>query len=345
MLKPFIKWPGSKNTEIKEIIKYLPNNINNYYEPFLGGGSVYFSINNCDKFFVNDRCNELIKLYQYIKNQNKKFIKKLEILNNFWKYIDIKIKDNKKYLIDLYEKELNVESKFCDIFDNLKEFEDVIYYPNILKYKMNLNIYKKLSKQKNNIDILNSIKTAFKFSFYNYVREIYNDNKYDDELNILFFYFIREYCYSSMFRYSKNGNFNVPYGGLSYNNKNFDNKIEYIKSEELLQRLNKTEFFDDDFELFFDRFKLTENDFIFFDPPYDTDFSTYSNNVFNKNDQIRLNNFCNNIKAKFMFVIKNTEFIYNLYKNFNIISFNKKYNVNFKNRNDRNVEHLVITNY
>lgn len=42
MLKPFIKWPGSKNTEIKKIIKYLPDNIDNYYEPFLGSGSVYF---------------------------------------------------------------------------------------------------------------------------------------------------------------------------------------------------------------------------------------------------------------------------------------------------------------
>lgn len=85
--------------------------------------------------------------------------------------INIKIEDNKEYLIDLYEKEMNEESKFCDIFDNLKEFEDVIYYSEIFKYKMNLNIYKKLSKQKykNNIDILNSFKTAFKFSFYQHV--------------------------------------------------------------------------------------------------------------------------------------------------------------------------------
>ncbi len=68
---------------------------------------------------------------------------------------------------------------------------------------------------------------------------------------------------------------------------------------------------------------------------------------FDKNDQIRLANYLKNTKAKFMLVIKNTEFIYNLYKNtgFNIISFDKKYLVSFMNRNDKDVEHLIITNY
>ena len=46
-----------------------------------------------------------------------------------------------------------------------------------------------------------------------------------------------------------------------------------------------------------------------------------------------------------MLVIKNTDFIYNLYKKFNIKSFDKKYSVSLKNRNDRSVEHLIITNY
>lgn len=44
---------------------------------------------------------------------------------------------------------------------------------------------------------------------------------------------------------------------------------------------------------------------------------------------------------------KNTDFIYNLYNNehFNITSFDKKYMVSFMNRNNKDVEHLVITNY
>jgi DNA adenine methylase len=48
-----------------------------------------------------------------------------------------------------------------------------------------------------------------------------------------------------------------------------------------------------------------------------------------------------------MMIIKNTDFIFNLYdqKGLNINSFDKKYLVSFMNRNDKDVEHLIITNY
>ena len=93
--------------------------------------------------------------------------------------------------------------------------------------------------------------------------------------------------------------------------------------------------------------KPEEGDFIFLDPPYDTEFSTYAQNDFDKNDQIRLANYLKNTKANFMLVIKNTDFIRSLYdyEEFNVDIFDKKYMVSFKNRNDKDVEHLMITNY
>jgi DNA adenine methylase len=51
--------------------------------------------------------------------------------------------------------------------------------------------------------------------------------------------------------------------------------------------------------------------------------------------------------AKWMLVIKNTPFILSLYDNkkLEISSFAKKYLVSFKNRNDKDAEHLIIKNY
>ena len=48
-----------------------------------------------------------------------------------------------------------------------------------------------------------------------------------------------------------------------------------------------------------------------------------------------------------MMIIKNTDYIFGLYdqKGLNINSFDKKYLVSFMNRNDKDVEHLIITNY
>ena len=55
----------------------------------------------------------------------------------------------------------------------------------------------------------------------------------------------------------------------------------------------------------------------------------------------------NKCNAKWMIVIKNTPFIYSLYNSdkLNISSFSKKYLVSFRNRNDKNAEHLLIKNY
>ena len=66
-----------------------------------------------------------------------------------------------------------------------------------------------------------------------------------------------------------------------------------------------------DFEDFFILHKPKKNDFVFLDPPYDSEFSTYAKNEFTRKDQERLANYLiNNCKAKWMMIIKNTDFIF-----------------------------------
>ena len=44
MTRPFVKWPGGKREEVGIIHQYIPNNIENYIEPFLGGGACFLSL-------------------------------------------------------------------------------------------------------------------------------------------------------------------------------------------------------------------------------------------------------------------------------------------------------------
>jgi DNA adenine methylase len=200
-------------------------------------------------------------------------------------------------------------------------------------------------------DIDANILTAIKSAFYMYFRHLYNKPKKYEIPQIVFsaiYFFIRNYTYSGMFRYNSEGEFNVPYGGIGYNGNSLDKKIKYISSAEIQNRLKNTTIENADFYDFMKKQNTSENDFIFLDPPYDTEFSTYDQNEFTKTDQIRLANFLiNETNCKWQLVIKNTDFIHNLYdkKGINIKYFDKSYNVSFMNRNDRKTEHLMITNY
>lgn len=68
--RPFLKWAGGKRWLIKKIIYFLPEKVNYYFEPFFGGGALFFSIGPRDNMsFIADKNSELINCYnQVIKN-------------------------------------------------------------------------------------------------------------------------------------------------------------------------------------------------------------------------------------------------------------------------------------
>ncbi|MDY2841147.1 MAG: DNA adenine methylase [Candidatus Borkfalkiaceae bacterium] len=323
-MNPFIKYPGGKIKEFPLVIRYKPKTISRYFEPFAGGAAIYLNI-GIKRSYINDKSKDLATFYEYIKKQNSDFFNCLIELDDLWKGIESK-NEIKSSLI------------------NCKRFTE--YYERTLMSKRK----KLLSLEQSGIDISERDKndmvlTAKKTAFYMCVRDLYNDENQKITIHTACFYFMREYCYSSMFRFAKNGKFNVPYGGRSYNFKRMTPKIERMKSCETVNYFKNTEIFNLDFETFLDLFKLDGNDFIFLDPPYDSDFSTYDNNSFNKNEQIRLFEYLTKTRAKWLLIIKKTDFIYKLYKDFNILEYDKNYAVSFKNRNDREVKHLLITNY
>ncbi len=66
MFQPVIKWSGSKRSQAATIIRYLPDNFNCYYEPFIGGGSVMYAARP-KKGVCSDICKPLIDLWKEIK--------------------------------------------------------------------------------------------------------------------------------------------------------------------------------------------------------------------------------------------------------------------------------------
>lgn len=77
MIKPVLKWVGGKRQLLPEIKKYIPENYTRYYEPFVGGGAVFFDIQP-NKAVLNDYNNELINVYKVIKDDVEELIEDLK---------------------------------------------------------------------------------------------------------------------------------------------------------------------------------------------------------------------------------------------------------------------------
>lgn len=76
-IQPFLKWAGGKRQLIPQMKKYFPKKITNYYEPFLGGASVFLFLQP-NKAILNDYNKELINCFLCIKNNYQELIQELE---------------------------------------------------------------------------------------------------------------------------------------------------------------------------------------------------------------------------------------------------------------------------
>lgn len=80
--KPFLRWAGGKRWLIKYIDSIRELKINTYYEPFLGGGSVFFNIDNYKKAHLSDLNTELIDTYTTLRDNFEEVINKLKTFKN-----------------------------------------------------------------------------------------------------------------------------------------------------------------------------------------------------------------------------------------------------------------------
>ena len=67
-MKPFLRWAGGKTWFVNRLPVLLPSSYNNYYEPFLGGGAVFFNLQPIKGGVISDINKELINSYIQIRD-------------------------------------------------------------------------------------------------------------------------------------------------------------------------------------------------------------------------------------------------------------------------------------
>lgn len=106
---PFVKWAGGKRRVMEHLLKRLPDNFNTYYEPFVGGGALFFELSNTwrsalSKSVLSDSNSDLIHAYQAIKNNPEPLIKRLELhaeLHNEEYYYQVRSQHNLQDPLDV----------------------------------------------------------------------------------------------------------------------------------------------------------------------------------------------------------------------------------------------------
>lgn len=90
MALPIIKWTGGKRRLLKEIKKYIPEDYNDYYEPFFGGGALFFDLElKNKKIVINDINKDLINFYIQVRDNPT------EVINGFNEVLPTLVKKEK----------------------------------------------------------------------------------------------------------------------------------------------------------------------------------------------------------------------------------------------------------
>lgn len=124
--------------------------------------------------------------------------------------------------------------------------------------------------------------------YYDY-RNRYNQTENIQEKSALFIY-LNRHCFNGLVRYNKKKEFNVPFG--KYKSPYFP-KVEMENFRNFIRNCNSVQFTSYDFENELLYQNVNENTYVYFDPPYvplsaTSNFTAYSCDGFNDDDQIRL---------------------------------------------------------
>jgi DNA adenine methylase len=163
------------------------------------------------------------------------------------------------------------------------------------------------------------------------------------------FIYLNKTCYNGLYRENSKGQFNVPFG--NYKNPKICDEENLRAVSELLNSID-VQIFNCDYR---ETCKLAkEGDFVYFDPPYHplsrtASFTKYTKFDFNEDDQIELSMVFRELDKKGCYVLlsnSNTDFIRDLYKDYEIIDVEAMRAINAKgNKRGRRKIEIIVKNF
>jgi len=213
-----------------------------------------------------------------------------------------------------------------------------------------INVYQTVKD--NPEELITDLKTHKNESDYFYVlRALDREDGFNELSNIKKasrIIYLNKTCYNGLYRVNNSGEFNSPFG--RYKNPNIVNEITIRAVSKYLNNSDIT-IVNKDFEEALKDIK--KGSFVYFDPPYhpvsdSSNFTGYVQGGFDMFEQVRLRDLCDKLNkngVKFLLSNSATQFIEDLYKDYEIsyVKANRSINSNATKRGE--IDEVLIRNY
>lgn len=180
---------------------------------------------------------------------------------------------------------------------------------------------------------------------YEQMRSDFNESSKD---NMSILYLLLIYGFNRMLRFNKSGDFNLPVGNVDFNSNVASALEDYFQEV----KNKKPKWYNLDYKVFLKKLQLSENDFIYLDPPYLITFSEY-NKLWNEQDEVELLQLLDELNERSIrFAISNVTH-YKDRQNDIFIEWAQKYHIhsiksNYISYHDNSIKQfneVLITNY
>lgn len=303
-ISPVLKWAGGKSQIMKHIYKHFPKKMNNYYELFIGGGSVFL---------------ELLKRLEE---------KTVEVEG------DIILNDKNKYLIYLYK---SIKENPEEFINKVEEYKSNLNKAEFIKRIAKVNKLEKLDYD--NLTLEDVTKKSQEYVYYHYRNRFNKEELTEIEYGAMFL-FINKTCWRGLYREGPNG-FNVPYGNNK--NASIFNREQIETLSELFNKYN-VKFINGEYDSFnnFKVNDFVYMDPPYY-PLNEKSFIKYQRDGFTKDNFETLNTFCRDLSfVKFIHSNSKCDYILESYKDFNIDIVECKRRINSKKPQDSAKEVIIF---
>lgn len=263
--RSFLKWTGGKGHLLPRLARAgvapRPAEVSFLVDPFLGGGASFLFFRPRKGAVLGDIDPRLVAFYRHLQVGEEGFVETLRALALLWDELPrfLAFDGERPYWAEPLPEALWGEEEIllCEVARSLEGRRE-----------------------------RSSLETVARREFYSYLRLREGESSRGEAVRSAYYYFVRELAFGGMFRRNRQGRFNAPYGGRSYDRKRFLPKVEGFLLGEGRVLLRDALLLQGDFAETLQR--TPSGALAFLDPPYMDSFSAYDGHPFALEDHRRL---------------------------------------------------------